>query len=582
MQRKIFVFFIFLLALSACQTVMLVPTPTPGLPSATPTLDPTATATATPIPVIPTSFPVTPTETPTEIPLKPTLDFEIRTHPDGGLFVGDQVSFEVIPLSDMDLEDANLRIYPSAGADEPLEAHFAPFGIAGRNQATLYWSWDTTGLEAGAQSLTLAIQPLGYTWTHTVTLASAVEMPAPEPAASWATNESDCCVFYYVTETAAAREITATLALADQQAVHAVEILGIDFSEPLVVTLMPRVLGQGGFASSEMYISFLDRNYAGNNLDLVLHHEMVHVLDQRLGGDLRPSILTEGLAVYLTGGHYKPEAMIPRAAALLDPSERDDGLGLGWYIPLRTLSDDFYQSQHEIGYIQAGALVEYLVDTWGWEAYTNFYRDIHPIEEGTQSQTLDIAMQQHFSMTLDELETDFVAMLKRQEITPEIVVDVRLTVSFFEVMRRYQQALDPSAYFLTAWLPDGPVMREYEIVADLLRRPSGVENLALETMLVAADDAMEQGEVEAAAQNLEAITVVLEAIETGVEAPFAVHPLAQTYFEIAQLAWEAGYQVEQINVQGESAQVIASQGWPELTEFKFNLESGRWFLVSSQ
>jgi len=582
MQRKVIVFSIFLLALSACQTVMLAPTPTFGLPNATPTLEPTATATATNIPVTPTALPITPTKIPTEIPPKPALDFEIRTHPDGGLFVGDQVSFEVIPLSDMDLENADLRIYPSAGADELLEAHFAPFGIAGRNQATLYWGWDTTGLEAGAQSLTLAIQPLGYTWTYTVTLASAGEMSAPEPVASWATHESDCCVFYYVTETAAAREITTTLMLADQQAAHAVEILGVDFSEPLVITLMPRVLGQGGFASSEMYLSFLDRNYAGNNLDMVLYHEMVHVLDQRLGGDLRPSILTEGLAVYLTGGHYKPEAMIPRAAALLDPSERDDGLGLGWYIPLRTLSDDFYQSQHEIGYILAGALVEYLVDTWGWETYTNFYRDIHPVEGSLQSQALDIAMQQHFGMTLDELESDFVRMLKGQAISPEIIADVRLTVSFFEVMRRYQQALDPSAYFLTAWLPDGPVMREYEIVADLLRRPSGIENLALETMLVAADDAMEQGEIEAATQNLEAVTAVLDAIDTRVEAPFAVHPLAQAYFEITQLAWEAGYQVEQINVRGESAQVIASQGWPELTEFKFNLESGRWFLVSSQ
>ena len=94
-------------------------------------------------------------------------------------------------------------------------------------------------------------------------------------------------------------------------------MIGGDFSEPLVVTLMPRVLGQGGFASSEMYISFLDRNYAGNMLEMVLHHEMVHILDNRLGGEMRPTILIEGLAVYLSGGHYKLEDLIPRAAALL-------------------------------------------------------------------------------------------------------------------------------------------------------------------------------------------------------------------------------------------------------------------------
>ena len=579
MQKKIIRIFSLLFILSACRSgIVETPTATFPLSSVTSSPEPTATQTYTPVPPTETALPPSPTLTPTE----QGYEFDVRTHPDAGLFVGDQVSFEVIPPAGVDLLDAEIQIFTEDPLQPPLNAQFVPYGIAGRNQATLYWAWNTTDLMAGEQFLTLAVQPLGYTWTHTVTLGLATDVPAPEPIARWATSETDCCIFYYLTETAAAREITATLAMADQQAAHAVEILGGEFSEPLVVTLMPRVLGQGGFASGEMYVSFLDRNYAGNNLGMVLHHEMVHVLDQRLGGDLRPSILVEGLAVYLTGGHYKPEDIVARTAALLSPEERDDGLGLDWYIPPGELADDFYQSQHEIGYLQAGALVQFMVEKWGWDAYSNFYREIVPSDSGKPSEAIDIALQAHFGITFTDLEIAFVDMLKSQTITSETVADVELTVSFFELMRRYQLILDPSAHFLTAWLPDGPVMRENGIVADLVRRPSTVENVALETLFVAADEAVDQGEVDAAAEILSAVTAVLDAIDAGSAEPFAAHPLAQAHYRIAKLAQEAGYQVEKIKIDNGVAQVIASEGWPEITIFEVSMADDNWILVSSQ
>jgi len=494
--------------------------------------------------------------------------------------VGDQVSFEVIPLADVDLKDAVLRI--SVGDVPPIEAHFAPYGIGGRWQATLFWEWDTTSLEADEYPLELSVQPLGYTWTHTVTLGSAVEIPPPEPLADWATAESDCCIFHYITDTAAAREITATLATADELADNAVSTLKVDFTEPLVITLMSRVLGQGGFASTEMYISLLDRNYAGNNLETVLHHEMIHILDLRLGGELRPSMLIEGLAVYLTGGHYKPEELIPRAAALLPPSEREDGLGLGWYLPLRPLVDDFYNAQHEIGYLQAGALVEFMIDIWGWETYSSFYRDIQPIQNGTQSEAFDAALQSYFGLTLDELEADFLAQLQAQALSPEIEEDVRLTVEYFDAMRRYQQVLDPSAYFLTAWLPDGPLMREKGIVSDLVRRSLDIKNLALETLLVSANDSLHTGDYVSAANAIEAVNTVLDDIEAGHVAPFEAHPLARAHFEIVTILSQAGYQAEKINVDGKVAQVVASEGWPELTTFEFQVVANQWQLENSQ
>ena len=557
------------------------PSQVPSNPTATQTTQPAATNTFTPT--------TQPTFTPTPtlvIPsasstvTKPDPVFEVRTHPDDGLFVGDQVSFEVIAPPDIDLTDAVLSISDNSDEKTQLETQFAPFGIGGRQQATFYWGWDTSELEAGLHPLSMTIQPLGISWTHTVTLETAAKVPPPEPLAAWSTDESDCCIFYYISDTAAAREITSTLTTADELAEQTASKLEIGFDEPMTVTLMPRVLGQGGFASSEIYISFLDRNYAGNQLEMALNHEMVHILDYRLGGEMRPTILIEGLAVFLAGGHYKPEALIPRAAVLLPPEDRQDGLGLGWYLPIRSLSDDFYNAQHEIGYIQAGALVQYMVNTWGWQAYSAFYRDIHAIPNGTQSDALDAALQAHFELSLEELEANFLAMLRDQEITHETEDDVRLTVDLLDTMRRYQQNLDPSAYFLTAWLPNGPLMREKGLVADLLRRPSTNENIAIEALIVAAHEAMNTADYAFVEDALKAVNAVLDAIETDQPDPFDTDVLAKDYFEITSLLRERDYQVEQITILGDTAQVIASQGWPELTQFEFAATNSGWLLVS--
>ncbi len=73
-----------------------------------------------------------------------------------------------------------------------------------------------------------------------------------------------------------------------------------------------------------------------------------------------------------------------------------------------------------------------------------------------------------------------------QSFTNDERTDLRLTVGFFDTVRRYQKALDPSAYFLTAWLPDGSVMRQRGIVADFLRHPQKPDNRLMESLFVRA------------------------------------------------------------------------------------------------
>lgn len=473
--------FVIFLLFTACGPISALPTALPAESPASPS--PTA-----PLPA------GTPVASPT-----PAVGFSIRVHPDGPLYVGDRVSFEVLAPDGFDPKDKVVLL--ESDGQMLGEQAFRPFGIGGRSQATFAWVWDTSGLESGSHSLTFRIRPDEFSWTETLALLPAADVPYPEPDARWESITSDCCLIYYITGTDAQRDIETLADMADAEALRVEARFGAQFDDKIPLTFLPRVLGHGGFASDGLYVSYLDANYAGNATRQVIHHEMVHWLDSRQGGDLRPSILVEGLAVYLSNGHFKEEPILPRAAALLE---------LDWYIPLRELTNAFYTSQHEIGYLQAAALVAYLVETYGWERFDAFYRDIHPAPEGTQFAALEAALQVHFGLDLDSLEAAFIDFLRSQTVDDSHRADLRLTVAFYDTLRHYQQRYDPSAYFLTAWLPDIPAMRQRGIVADLLRRPREPVNLQIEELLIAADRDLRAGDYEQAESRLRAVMELLE------------------------------------------------------------------------
>ena len=536
-----------------------VPTASPVPASETPA--PTATLTPTPAPSATLVLPTLP----------PTLEmeadaFEVRVHPDGGLFTGDLVSFEIIGPQELNLsgQEASLAI---DGGPVLATAGFGGFGIGDRQQATLRWVWDTDGLEPGEYRVDIQVLPAGTSFSRSVTLLPEALHTFPEPGASWAIAESDCCLFYYVTGTAADRDLAMLMDTADLEAERTIDQIGVEFTESIPVVFLPRVLGHGGFAGGEIYISYLDRNYAGNAPGQVLHHEMVHILDGRKGGDFRPSLFVEGLAVLLSGGHFKTEPIVPRAVALLD---------LGTYLPLTGLADDFYFAQHEISYLQGAALIQFMIDTWGWEAFETFYRDIHPHSSNLDSAAINQALDLHFDLSLADLEADFIAFLADQPQEPDAATDVELTVRFFDTVRRYQQALDPSAYFLTAWLIGIDALVDRGVTADFLRHPSAPENVALETLLVAADLDLRAGDYENVACRLDAVNAVLDALEAGDPAAFGVDPLAADHYALAIAAMEAGYDPQQILPDGETAVVIATSDSTDLLELTFVRQETGW------
>ena len=574
MRRVLSMISILILVSLACQTLLPSATPTP-LPSATPTASPTRTSAPTSTP-LPSATPLpSPTITATPLPslaVPVAEEFTVRFHPDDALYVGDLVSLEIIPDQGAQLSDAQLSVQVDSTEAVPIGAtSFGAWGIAGREQATLMWTWDTSGLAAGEHTLYFTIQPQALAWTETITLLPQEALPVQYAQATWETVQTTCCEIHYITNTAAERDIQLLSSMIEEQAQQAAAEMGTAFDERVVITILPRLLGHGGFTSNEISVSYLDRNYAANDWERVVHHEMVHVLDGRLGGDMRPTMLIEGLAVYASGGHYKPEPLMQRAAALLDES-------LNWYLPLRPLADDFYASQHEIGYLQAGALVEYLVQTYGWEAFSTFYRDIHAAPGGKQSDAIDEALQRHFSLSFTQMEQNFLAALKAMPASQDWVSDVRITVTLFDTMRRYQELFDPSAYFRTAWLMDNDQMRQRGIIADYLRHPHTPENLALETMLVAAGEDLDAAPYPVATQLLDSVNAVLDRVEAGAEAPFEANRMAADYYAVVQVVLAAGYEPQKINFDGNEAVVQVAQGNQPLASLLLDKTGAGWAL----
>jgi hypothetical protein len=270
-------------------------------------------------------------------------------------------------------------------------------------------------------------------------------------------------------------------------------------------------------------------------------------------------MMTEGLAVYVAGGHFKTEPLDQRAAALLALNE---------YIPLSQLAQDFYASQHEISYLEAGAFITYLVNTRGWESFKKFYSSFQP--GSLDSEMVNSALRANFGHNLTELEATWLAHLRSLPADPKEVDDLRLSIALYDTLRRYQQLDDPSAHFLTAWLPDLKEALRRGIVADFVRHPDAPEDIALETMLVEAERALEAGDFPQTEKLLASVNAVLDAHNLFSD------PTAAAYLEIVTDLAAKGYEAQTITFQGRTATVSAIHDWPTLETLTLTRGARGW------
>ncbi len=561
MKRKHLLWITLLLLTMACRVTLPRPpaiatplplplatdTPAPPSPTPTPTLTPTPAPTATPLPQPPALL------------ADDVLLFPAPPCP------GDWLSADVTPL--LPPGDAPYTVTLALPSGEVTTARVVPHHFDDTLRARFYW---TGPLPESAAAITFTLEvpphvadPNAEDNVAVIPLAACGPHPLPpEPQATWATTETAGFRLHYLTESAAERDLAELLAKA-QSAYRAVTAKIGATDDPLDIYFLSRVIGQGGYAAGDwVAISYLDRNYAPGNIEMVLRHELVHWVDDAIGCKGAPSIVREGLAVMGAGGHYWPVPPEQQAAALL---------GTEAWIPLAVLAVDFYTHQHEIGYAEAGALLAYAREAHGWDGIAAFCRATSAEPDGPVAQMAAGAPALGYA-DLDALEVAWMAWLAAFDVSPEMRAQLAADVRLMDTMRAYQLRFDPTAHFLRAILFNPRAGAERGVVADFVRRPRTLDAVALEVLLVKAQDA-------AARRDAAAVDALLDVIEATLADGFPAQGLAADARGITAAALARGYEpyrMEALAEGGYRVHAVSLDAWPQREQFVARYTAHRW------
>jgi hypothetical protein len=108
----------------------------------------------------------------------------------------------------------------------------------------------------------------------------------------------------------------------------------------------------------------MPNNWTGIDFGILAHHEMVHVIDRLVNTEgPRPAMFVEGLAVYLSGGHYREGDPLQRAAALL---------ALEMYLPLSQIVMISMLPSTRLVTCKPQPWLPTWISIWGWETFIDF------------------------------------------------------------------------------------------------------------------------------------------------------------------------------------------------------------------
>ena len=206
------------------------------------------------------------------------------------------------------------------------------------------------------------------------------------------------------------------------------------------------------------------------------------------------------MAVYLTGGHYRLDALARKTATLVES---------GRYIPLATLAQDFYLHQHEIGYLEAGALITYIVDQFGWESVATLCQATQATEAEGEVARLEAGLRELSGFDLPEFERRWTWWLHAMPSTARESAALSAKIHLMESLRAYQAAYDPTAHFLNAMLFSPEAAEQRGLTANFVRRPRTAEPIAVELLLEMAVGAWERHQPARAEELLTEVDLVL-------------------------------------------------------------------------
>ena len=285
----------------------------------------------------------------------------------------------------------------------------------------------------------------------------------------WQEARADDLSIHYLSGTPAERDIDHLKATALESLSRVSLALNERLNNRLSLYLVPRVFWQGGVALGDrlVIISYADRAYTGVTARDYFAHEIAHALTQRWGNlGNAGGILSEGVAVYASGGHYQPD-LLDQSAATLAQSPL--------FIPLSILRRDFSNQQHEIAYTISGSFVRFLIDQHGLDNLRAIVRrpnDWRVI----------------YGKDFDALAQDWLAVMQKTPTTNDSLRRWQLKVRYYDLLRRYEEQFDPDA----RRLPSAPVERWDAELRRALQAPADAENnRVLELMMVSAIEAVE-------------------------------------------------------------------------------------------
>ena len=560
---------------SAARATAVVTTPADETSSPAPATEAPPQPTSPPT-VLPTRPPPTPAPTSTNVPGDLSIkEDDVILFPIPKIISGDRVTFQVQPYIPEEIPVENV------GVDIYVDGNMVSSGkLDGRNwegvaQGVYEWVWDTAGT-AGRHDVRVVLDsqnlfedgdedPSNNETTFSVRVGKTSERPLEERDASWITAETDCCTVHALTRTAAYRDFPELLTLLDSAISEASSRINEFPQEKIDLYFVERTIGQGGYAGSEMVIVYNDRPYIGGNLYELLVHESTHIIDRQFAPQ-RINILSEGVAVWAAGGHYEKQDLQRRAAALL---------AINAYIPLAELANDFYASNHEIGYLEAGAFVDYLVSQYGWANVREFYSNTSNADGDTDADALDANVERYFDMSLSEMETAWLEQLAAIPLEDNDIAELQTTIRYYETARTYQKEFDRTAYFRTAWLPDPVDVVELGNTADFQRQPDTETNFTVELMLRSADRAIHE-------KDFARANVILDSLDRFLKKEGAtVDPLVANYQNIVHTAVAFGYEPHEVTIDGYVAEVLATTATgTRLFTLDMGLRNGDWVMAN--
>lgn len=563
-----------LITLSCVLPSLTIDSPTGQVP---PSVTAQASTTAPPRLTLQPTFTPTPQLTVVSPPdvLRPALlPDSIHAYP-VDLFVNDFYSLDVVPEIPLYFTHTLTMTvnFPDGTSQQQL---IEPTGLDEKNRARFIWvNQVPTGTSLFTLTLALDIPSGLFTPdTSTVSVTAPIEvlpvtlLHPPEPDAQWAVTQTTGLRMHYITGTKAERDLDYILSEADQAYADITQFFG-EYTEIVDIYILDRVIGQGGYASSEwVAISYPDRAYSPIDMGSLLRHEFTHRLDSAIGCDEAPALLREGLAVVLAGGHYREEPIVCKASTLLSN---------GYMIPVSRLLPDFYVYQHEVAYLEAAAFVTYTEQKYGWEGIETMC-EIASTTQGSDLDKMSAAIKALADTDFDPYVSQYRAWLNDQPLT---VADYELfeyEIQLMDLMRTYQLTYDPAAHFLEGILFSPAEGERLDIVADFVRKPHAEKAVAIELLLAAGQDAIIR-------QDTQFLNTLIGILESVLENGGKDSHVFQEVLEIVSYTRKVGFEPYNLTFRGESqyeVAVVSLTNWPYRIVLNMDWIGDRWIMSNAQ